>query len=680
MRLENGLLSIDFDRNTGSLRQITDLKTRKKYLDDPRGNRLAKLIVPTPEHMSRPIYSHEAGQPDFQQIRNGIEIAFPELRYHGTQTGVFLTVRVRLPEDSPEALFSAEIRNQSPYRVHELWFPWLGGRLGVPGKSHDTITTSKRIELDIFERLFQSGVSTHTFGHHHQRLALDPIHMLPMMDLSDETGGLSYIKYEQRPSPHILVFENPLYTREPICLTWSWVTGVFVEPGQTWTSCEFGIGVHQGDWHDTADRLKRWIQGWWKSPDTPPEVKEKIGLLHIHTDNFSGERHHEFSELPAIARDAAKYGVHDLMIWDYTASIYLRPDRAGFWEMPEARRQELIQALAEVRNIGCSVTSFVNWRLLVEYNQTWDDLKPLVQESAFGVGLFGFPCCTMDGGWYTDPGYEMGSHAACCGADGFLAYGRQVLEHTLEAGFDVISVDQAMEWNYCLSTQHGHASPWEAWQRTYDWFAEITHTTRERQAGAYTIAELPDLYNTQHIDVWWNWMWRDAAWANPILYRYILPEMIPAWCIDENQRDVVAEAFALGCFLAIATRDMTGYLSDAPELAAQIKRLARLRKDTAPFVSHGQFLDNRGLKVRGGKGYVFTSERGLAVTLANGLPKPKTLRVSLDTNLFPGKVHLQCTWYVEGAKPQTITPEGSNSDLTFQVRLPVYAAGVLTIE
>ena len=33
------------------------------------------------------------------------------------------------------------------------------------------------------------------------------------------------------------------------------------------------------------------------------------------------------------------------------------------------------------------------------------------------MGLFGFPCGTLDGGWYTDPGYEVGSHAVCCGAE-----------------------------------------------------------------------------------------------------------------------------------------------------------------------------------------------------------------------------------------------------------------------
>jgi hypothetical protein len=140
---------------------------------------------------------------------------------------------------------------------------------------------------------------------------------------------------------------------------------------------------------------------------------------------------------------------------------------------------------------------------------------------------------------------------------------------------------------------------------------------------------------------------------------------------------VLAEAFAMGSFLAIATRDMTGTLSDAPELAAQVKRLAKLRKDTAPFVSHGQFLDNRGLKVEGGKGYVYASEHGLAVSLANGLPTRKTLKVSIDPSLFPGLEAAQWLLFVEGKKARVIAPVTTNGHLAFRFALPGYAAGVL---
>ncbi len=680
MRLSNGILALQFDDSTGSVRQITDLRTGRQHLNDPRGQRLAKLIVPTPDHVSRPLYSHEAGPPTMTREKDGVTIAFPELRYRGAGTGVFLTVRVRLPAGASEARFSAEIRNASPYRVHELWFPCLGGRRGKPGQTRDVITTSLWTERDIYARLAASGKSTHTFGHHHLRMSLGAAHLLPLMDLSDDSGGLSYIKYEERPSPHVLVLESLPYERYEPCVTWAWATGVFVEPGQTWESCEFGVGVHEGDWHETADRFRQWLAGWWRPCDTPPALREKIGLLHIHTHGFSGERHHEFAELPAIAQDARRYGVHDLMVWDNTASVYCRPDRGDFWEMPAARKRELKQALAEVKRGGTAVSAFVNWRLACEYNRTWDQLRPLVQEGLFGVGLFGFPCGTLDGGRYGDPGYEMGSHAVCCGADGYLPYARKVLRRTLSLGFDVIAADQAAEWNYCLSREHGHASPWEAWERTYNWFAEVTRTTRRRSPDAYTIAELPDLYNTQHIDLWWHWYWREGGGANAPLFRYVLPSMIPCWCVDENQREMVAEAFAVGAFMAIATRDMAGLLSDAPDLAAQIARLAELRRATAPFVSHGQFRDNRGLTIQGAAGYVYTSARGVAVALANGSPRKRTARVVLSPEAVGRDVGMDCTLHVEGEQPRGVSAVRRGGTLALQVVLPAYGAAVVTWE
>lgn len=678
MRLGNGRLSLEFDDETGSLRQITNLQTGQRHLSDPRGKRLAKLIVPTPEHNSRPLYSHEAGRPVMTRHREGIQIAFPELRYRDAPSGVFLTVDVRLPQGASEAVFTAHIRNESPLHVHEMWFPWLGGRREPTGEARDVITTSVHRDGDVYGRLRQTGQSTHTFGSHQRRLSVGPIHLLPMMDLSDEAGGLSYLKYEQRPSPHVLVFENAVHECDRPCLTWSWATGVFIEPGQSWTSCGFGVGVHDGDWHETADRFREWVDTWRKPCDTPPAVREKIGLLHIQTRSFSGEPYHGFSELPDIARDAMQFGVDDLMVWDYTASVYLRPDRGDFWEMSPRRRKELKQALAELRELGVTATSFVNWRLAAEYNSSWETLRPLVQESLFGVGLFGFPCCTLDGGVYNDPGHEMGSHAICCGADGYLPYARRVLKRTFDLGFSSIAIDQAAEWNYCLSQEHGHASPWEAWERTYAWYAEVTREARKRDPEAYTVAELPDLYNTQHLDVWWNWGWRGGAWSSAEVFRYVLPDMVACWCIDENQREAVAEAFAVGSFLAIATRDMTGRLSDAPDLAAQVARLAHLRRATAPFVSHGRFMDDRGLKVQGAKGFVFASPQGLAVTLANASARRRTARLALAPAALGKEVGADCTLHVEGEEPRRVTARRRGESLTLRVPLPPYAAAVVT--
>ena len=677
MRLENGIVSFEFDDETGSLRSIRDLKTGREHLDDPRGNRLAKLIVPTPEHNSQPLYSHEAGKPEMKRSGDTLRICFPQLRYRQKPSGIHIEALVRLPQGSPEAFFTLEIRNESPHRIHEMWFPWIGGRR-CNADSKDILTTSKRRGYNPYEKLKSGAEDTHTFGRHTRRRGDDGMCVLPMADLSDARGGISYIKYENRPSPHIFVMEDVSGGCDYLALTMSWATGVFVEPGTTWRSCEFGVGVHRGDWHETADRLKAWMEDWWRPCDTPPALREKIGLLHVQMHGFSGEPYHEFSEMPAFARDSMKYGVNDLMIWDYAASVYSRPDRGDFWEMPPERLAELKDALAEVRRLGSSASAFVNWRLASSYNKSWEYMKPLVQESLFGQGMYGFPAGTMDGGWYNDCAYEQGSYSVCCGADAFLPFATRLLDKTLDLGFDAIAVDQAAEWNYCLSQNHGHASPWEAWERTYDWFAEATRRTRERNRHAYTVGEIPDLYNCQHIDLWWTWGYRGHRGVRPDILRYLMPTMIPCWCIDENQRPAVAEAFAIGSFMAIATRDMTGMLSDAPELAAHVARLAELRKATAPFVSHGRFRDTTGINVEGGLGYAFTSPGGIAVTLANSKGEPARVKLTVRPEELGSAGVCDLTLHVEGAEPARLSGECGEDGLSLDVELPPYGAGVVT--
>ena len=158
-----------------------------------------------------------------------------------------------------------------------------------------------------------------------------------------------------------------------------------------------------------------------------------------------------------------------------------------------------------------------------------------------------------------------------------------------------------------------------------------------------------------------------------------MPEACFVWCTDEYQRPVLSKAFAMGSFLAIATRGMTGLLSDAPEYAAQIGRLAKLRKETAPFVSHGRFVDKRGLIVTGGEGYVYLSEGGLAVTLANGKPDAVEVTVRLlpgklsDKRLETGHVHFE-NGIVAAADP---AKKGEEWELS--LKLDGYSAAIWTI-
>jgi len=678
VKLSNGLVKFDFNDATGSLCQIKDLKTGREYLRDPRGYRLVKLIAPTPEYSTRPLYSHLSGAPRMQKNGDTLTISFPQVSDGGKATGISMKVKVRLPPGSPEAIFTLELHNDGPDMVQEVWFPWVGGYQAKKEGMQAKVTMSTQGRSGNPVNFFPTGwADTHTFGCHHQRVGFENLFLLPMMDLSDARGGLSYIRYENKPDYNALVFENESNDFVNLCLTWAWASRPFLKTNQSWTSAEFGIGVHQGDWHATADRLRRYTEKWWKPSGMPASLREKIGLYHVQFHGFNGEPYNEFEALPDMAHDCLKYGVSDICMWDLPAQGYCRPDRSGFWEMAPERLASLKHAIAETKRIGCQVGPWVNFRLITEYARLWKKMSKFAIQSVYGKPIMDNWHISMNHAVYSNSLIDQAGHCLCQGSDGFRKFAIDLVEQTMGLGFSTIYIDQAAEWNSCAAENHGHKTPGKAIRKAYDWFGEATRLIRKLSPNAYTCGELPDLYNTQSIDLWWDWNWKRNLRSE--VYRYLLPEMMVCWCIDENQRDVLSKAFAMGHFMAIATRDMTGKLSDEPALAQHIARLAKLRKATAPFVSHGRFLDNRGLSVENGNAYVFSSDAGLAVTMANGKATQNTLKITLtpeEAGFAPAGNGLL---HIEGADPVPISPTRRGGKWSVEVKAPAYGAAIWTM-
>jgi len=73
-----------------------------------------------------------------------------------------------------------------------------------------------------------------------------------------------------------------------------------------------------------------------------------------------------------------------------------------------------------------------------------------------------------------------------------------------------------------------------------------------RDPECYTVGEVPDLYNTQSIDLWLAIGIGRAAYRADI-FRYVLPQMLVCWCIDENERGCAwPRLFAMGHFWRLA--------------------------------------------------------------------------------------------------------------------------------
>jgi len=412
----------------------------------------------------------------------------------------------------------------------------------------------------------------------------------------------------------------------------------------------------------------------------PFSLKEKIGVYQVQTRAFSGELYHEFDQLPAMARDCQKFGVTDMMFWDPTASVYVRPDAEGdYWEMPREREEKLRHALREVREMGFQISACVNYRLVNETSRAWKRIGSEAQYSVWGMPLYGNVPGSMNGAIYNTPSYEMETRSMCQGTEKFARFAGNLTQQTLDLGLNSLFIDQAFESNYALPKTHEGLDPFTAMDRAYGWFGESAKMARARDPEAYCVGEVPDIWNTQSIDAWWVWGWSNPNWPPPEVFMYLMPEVCYVWCTDEYQRPVLPKAFAMGAFLAIGTRGLTGLMSDEPVLAEQIARLAKLRKKTAPFVSHGRFVDNRGLSVAGADGFVFVSKEGVAVTFANEKPDAVDVTVRLRPAELTGRPLADGEVDFESGTVAPAVTGKSGQEWELHLKLDGYSAAIWTI-
>ena len=77
--------------------------------------------------------------------------------------------------------------------------------------------------------------------------------------------------------------------------------------------------------------------------------------------------------------------------------------------------------------------------------------------------------------------------------------------------------------------------------------------------------------------------------------------------------------------------------------------------------------------------YAYTSPGGVAATLANGQPRPSTVKVSLSPEALGRPVGSTGSLFVEGEDPKLVSLGRRGDNVSLSVRLRAYGATVLTV-
>ncbi|MBN2202457.1 hypothetical protein JW777_10915, partial [bacterium] len=367
MELRNGRTILTIDERTGSIARLTDSRTGRVHLDACEGGRsdgrLFRVLLPVPEWSSRYADSHEQAAPTITREGGKVLLRWDNLKTRDEPAGVSAETAIEMPEGSDEVRFTLKIANGGPGPVADILFPWLGGWTGIGGKNKDMMILGAKTSFHPHSFPFHTGT---TYARLHQRADFGyPLTLYaPWVDLSGPGGGISYIVYPASPQNGAVSVQNLAGYGPGLRLAYGWDFPTVIRPGEQWTSPPVGISLHGGDWKETADRWRAWMETWFVPPAGKRELRESIGFQNVWLRGFDGTPFRGLDSVPAVAAAGRKYGVNQLCIWDFiTLGNYSKHADRDLLDYSPEERSVLSRGLAQARTEGTNVNALINFRL-----------------------------------------------------------------------------------------------------------------------------------------------------------------------------------------------------------------------------------------------------------------------------------------------------------------------------
>ncbi len=623
MKLENGRTLIELDAQCRSITRVCDANLGMDHLDGGEWSRLFRVITPTVDWVSRYADSQDQAPPEIEEDGGGVTLRFAELvAADGAATGIAVQVRIEPSASPDEILLTIQVENRGVDEINEIVFPWLGGWSGQGGRGEDLMLVGAGIAVDPHAFPIESGA---TYARRTQRVekrfAYPTGLNVPWVDLSGPDGGISYINYMPEARNGYVAIENLAGYGPGLHLGFGWAHNVAIRPGESWTSPPMGIAAHGGDWHQTADRYRAWMDEHLQTSPGAEVARRMTGFQNVFFRSFDGQRLRDYEEIPQVAAIGRQYGVDHLCIWDHLPiGNYVPHPERDLMDYDDADREAVTAGIGQARAEGSGVSALVNFR----------HLNPTSKRFGSHVATEIKRC--YDGSPQTENWSGSAHHGVLfvehLGPQSNMyspfsaVYQERMMRLTGEymaMGYNSMFFDQPWEKN----PDYAFVDPGRAPDTTQAAVGELLRQVRERlTAGdeqSLMIGEECDAFGQQWIDLWMSWSWSALSAAERVArQRYSLPNTTLAWMVD-SEPDRASLAFAMGMSLCICVHGNEATLADVPELAEHVGKLSALKSATAERTTMARFNDQLGIQIEGDEGfhaYSYDSAAGPAVIVA----------------------------------------------------------------
>lgn len=664
--MTNGFLSLSFDSSTGELLEFNWARTGENLIKNHSYTLPQPFAILTGDGRTlRPgdadaisRYPKLRAQVEIGEEGRSARITYGYLWDGARPCAVEAQYTVELPEGQADSVWKLSLKNSSPAVLQDVRFPCINGvYLGetweddtlvypyVAGvKVKDPVTAFSRKQKVlcwrwqdykyIYTQESLGGQLPGEEGLYGVENNYSGLLSMKWLDYYGSGFGLYFACHD--PAFGICNLRADTLGADRPGMNFSFRHPVNLKMGEGWQSPATVAALHEGDWHQGADRYRAFHRTVLPAGNKMPEwFRTSPGLMaHYDFKYQNGGVVHRFEDINRLLDEARELGINHLLMagWHHDGFDH------GFPEYYPAEdvgtREELKKQVTELIERGGHICFYINARLA---NLKYEHLRDFIAKN--GIRL-------ADGSIMTEQ-YGTGDlcfAAMCIGSKGWQDKMADTVRYVTgdDIGIDGVYLDQlamgAAGW--CTNPDHDHS--FGQWNVGYQKLLNRLHTQREQDGkgmistihegcsdsyGPLVSGQLVSTFSYHHNG------------AFPEMYRYTFPEqrlvdmlypgqnlaMRPVH-VAQASRAIMDRAFRLGMYYWIYDLVDDNTFTRDPEGYRYLQKMIALRKFWLETYGQGEYRDVEGLGLPEGiQASRYQMKDGILIACANSTGKPATL-------------------------------------------------------
>ncbi|MAF67133.1 MAG: hypothetical protein CMJ84_15930 [Planctomycetes bacterium] len=410
--VENEHYGVTIDRVHGRIVSVVDKARRYDVISVPGEGDNFRILVPLPDMLSNYVIGSAQALSSCDVVGDRMTLKWEgPLRAVRGELDMDVTMGIALVGEAIE--FTCAVRNGTEYPLNEVWYPILGGMLGIgpEAQRRETMALVPQANQFWLQNLFTDFGNTrgqtlgvtgaeHIFGY--------PGFMpMPWVSLFHRglDCGLCFSALERTPRVKMLRMALEAGTSErrvggnwprddetetPTGVAMNWSHHPFTKPGETFEGATIVLQGHAGDWREAARLYRSWFDTQYEVLDAGADwIRGEPAFLHAMCMLPEDSIHLPFKDLAAWGQAAKDRGIGSVCLGGWNIGGHDRgyphyePDpRLGTWA-------ELEAGVRACKAMGLRVYFFVNCQP-VDLTTDWNkrELHKYGVMDSFGVPYF----------------------------------------------------------------------------------------------------------------------------------------------------------------------------------------------------------------------------------------------------------------------------------------------------